>query len=106
MAGLSGFQVIWIVAGAVVVLGWLIISFTAPSNHRTIVEWLSATAMYVGLEALFVHLVMRAQAADNLFALIAFGFLCVLFGGGLLVSSWHMLTSLGGTKAAEASATN
>lgn len=106
MADLSGFQITWIAAGAVVFVGWLIISFSAPSRGRTILEWTSATAMYVGLETLFVNLALRAQAADNLFALIAFGFLCVLFGGGLLVASWHLLSSLGGEKGAEASATN
>lgn len=106
MADLTGFQITWIVAGAIVFVGWLIISFSAPGKNRTILEWVCATAMYIGLETLFVSLLMRAHEADNHFAVIAFGFLCALFGGGLLVSTWNLITSFGGEKSGHVNATH
>jgi hypothetical protein len=36
----------------------------------------------------------------------AIGLLCVLFGGGLMVSAWKTVTALGGKKKVESSATN
>lgn len=106
MAGLSAFQMLWIGSGSMVFVGWLICTFSTPSPKRAIVEWLSATAMYLGLVTLFISLTMRAQASDNTFALVAFGFLCVMFGGGMLVSLWHTLVAIGGGRRTEASATN
>ena len=106
MAELSAFQLLWIGSGSIVVVGWLICAFAAPSPRRAIVEWLSATGMYLGLATLFVSLTMKAQASGNTFALVAFGFLCVMFGGGLVVSLWHTLVALGGENKGQASATN
>ncbi len=106
MAELSAYQLLWIGSGAIVLVGWLICTFAAPSPKRAIVEWLSAAAMYLGLATLFISLTMKAQASDNVFALVAFGFLCVLFGGGLLVSLWHTLVALGGENRSEANPTN
>jgi len=106
VAGLSAFQLLWIGSGTVLVVGWMICTFTAPSPKRVVVEWLSAAAMYVGLVTLFISLTMKAQASGNTFALVAFGFLCVMFGGGLVVSLWHTLAALGGESKGQASATN
>jgi hypothetical protein len=106
VAGLSAYQLLWIGSGSIVVVGWLICAFATPSPRRVIVEWLSVTAMYVGLLTLFISLTMKAQASGNTFALVAFGFLSVMFGGGMLVSLWHTLVALGGEKRAAASATN
>ena len=103
---LSVFQIIWIVAGGVLVIGWLVISFTPPSRNRTIVEWLSTTAMYAAILAIFVSLMLRAHASGHVFAAWAIGLLCVLFGGGLLVSAWKTVTALGGGKKTQRSATN
>ena len=103
---LSVFQIIWIAAGGVLVIGWLVVSFTPPSRNRTIVEWLSATAMYAAILAIFVSLMLRAHASGHVFAAWAIGLLCVLFGGGLLVSAWKTVTALGGGKKAQRSATN
>jgi hypothetical protein len=61
--------------------------------------------MYLGLVTMFISLAIKAQASDNTFALIAFDFLCVLFGGGMLVSIWHTLVALGGGNRSEACAT-
>lgn len=106
MAGLSAFQLLWIGSGAVLVVGWMICTFAAPSPKRVIAEWLSATAMYVGLVTLFISLSIKAQASGNTFALVAFGFLCVMFGGGLVVALWHALVAMGGENKKQASATN
>lgn len=106
MAGFNAFQLIWIGSASIVAVGWLICSFTEPSPRRAILEWACATAMYVGLETLFVSLLLDARAAGNTIVVVAFGFLCVLFGGGLVVSLWHTLTSIGGPPSTESSATN
>ncbi len=103
---LSAFQIIWIVAGGVLVIGWLVISFTPPSRNRTVVEWLSATAMYAAILAIFISLALRAHASGHAFAVWAIGLLCVLFGGGLLVSAWKTVAAFGGEKNAQRSATN
>ena len=81
-------------AMAVLVCGWLVVSFSRPGPLRTVVEWLSACAMYVALLMLFTNLMLRAQANENTFALVAFGFLCLLFGTGLLICSYYTVTAL------------
>jgi hypothetical protein len=103
---LSVFQIIWIASGGVLVIGWLVISFTPPSRNRTVVEWLSATAMYAAILAIFVSLMLRAHASGHVFAAWAVGLLCVLFGGGLLVSAWKTVVAFGGDKKIQGSTTN
>jgi hypothetical protein len=93
-------------AAAVLVVGWLVVSFSEPSPRRTFVEWLSATAMYVALLTLFVHLVLRAVAEDSTLGQAAFGFLCVFFGGGLLVTVYRTVAALRGGSKTSSSATN
>jgi len=93
-------------AGGVLVLSWLIISFTGQSSSRTMIEWMATTSMYLLLCTIFVHMVSRSLESGNHVALVAFGFLCALFGSGLAVSTVQMFMSLGGGKKAEASATN
>jgi len=103
---LSVFQIIWIVSGGVLVIGWLVVSFTPPSRNRTIIEWLSATAMYAAILAIFVSLALRAHASGYVVAVWAIGLLCVLFGGGLLVSAWKTVSTLFSEKKTQSSATN
>ena len=91
---------------AILLAGWLIVSFAAPSRNRTIIEWLSASALYGVLLSLFVHLTLRANESDNTIALVAFGFLCTLFTGGVLVSLYHTFASTRGAGDSESSATN
>jgi len=95
-----------VVAAGLLVLGWLVVSFSVPGHNRTVIEWLSATAMYVALLTLFVHLVQNAIEADSTVALVAFGFLCVLFGGGLLISVYRTLAAIRGAEDSGPSATN
>ncbi len=91
---------------AMLVLGWLIVSFSEPGPRRAHVEWLSAVAMFLALACLFVSLFSRAQAADNLIAMIAFGFLCAVFGSGFLVAVFQLVQSFRGGSADEVNATN
>ena len=103
---LSTYQIIWIASGSVLVIGWLVISFTPPSRNRTVIEWLSTTAMYTAILTIFVSLALRAHAAGYVFGAWAIGLLCVLFGGGLLVSAWKTVAALGGEKKIQGSTTN
>ena len=93
-------------AVAALVLGWLIISFTAPSPRRTVVEWLSACAMFVALISLFANLLLSAQASGSSVAVVAFGFLAAVFVCGLAVSLYQTFTSLGSGGSEQVSATN
>jgi hypothetical protein len=103
---LSVFQIIWIISGSVLATGWLIVSFTSPSRNRTIIEWMSTTAMFVAILTIFVKLTLSAHDSGHVFAMWAIGVLCLLFGGGLLVSTWKTVAALGAEKKSESSATN
>lgn len=93
---MSTFGIIGWSAVAVLVLGWLVVSFSAPGRRRTIVEWLSASAMYLALVMLFGSLISRAWQSGNHFALVAFGFLGVMFASGLCVSLFNTLRAARG----------
>ena len=89
------------------VLLWLAVSFSQAGPRRERLEWLAATCMYVALLMLFTHLTSRALAEDNSVALVAFGFLAVLFGSGLVVSLYNTVVALLGAGGSGASsATN
>ena len=93
-------------AAALLVVLWLVVSLMAPSRRREIVEWVAATSMYVALLMLFTNLVLRARAADSTLGFVAFGFLWIVFAGGLLVSAVNTVRSVRGAARAEASATH
>jgi hypothetical protein len=95
----------WGAVGVVVVL-WLAISFSQPSRRRERLEWIAATSLYVALSMLFLNLVMRARESDNSFALLAFGFLLLVFACGFVVSLANTVRSLGAEPKAGISATN
>ena len=101
------FEVIGFTGVAVLVLGWLIVSFSQPGPRRERVEWLAACGMYAALLSLFVHLTIRAYERDSEAAMLAFGFLVLFFTSGFGVCVNQTITSLRGrsTKGAE-SATN
>ena len=103
---LSAFQITWIVVGIVLIAGWLVVSFSNPGRRRTSIEWVSASALFIGLLSLFVYLALEAWRSDSTLALIAFGFLVVFFGGGTGVSLWHTFASFAAPKDSQSSATN
>lgn len=80
----------------VVVIAWLVVSFTAPNPKRTVIEWLGACGLYLALVALFTNLSLRAQESGSTAALVAFGFLLALFGSGLVVSVVQALLAIRG----------
>jgi protein-S-isoprenylcysteine O-methyltransferase Ste14 len=91
---------------AVVVVGWLVVSFSRPGPRRERVEWLAACGLYVALLMLFVHLVQKALASGSTLALLAFGFLALLFALGLLVCLAYTLGAFRAPRRANPSATN
>jgi hypothetical protein len=78
---------IGIASVVVLVVGWLVVSFTAPGRTQSRVAWIAATALYVALWCLFASLVRDAWREDRMLPLIAFGFLLVVFTGGLGISA-------------------
>jgi hypothetical protein len=99
----------WIGWGAVALLvaGWLAVSFLAPGRRRAVIEWLSASAMYLALTMLFTNLILRAWESGNRFALVAFGFLALIFVMGLCVALFNTLrTARGAAGGADVSATH
>ncbi len=93
-------------AVALLVVGWLVVSFSPPGRRRTAIEWLAATCLYLALFSLFLNLLLRALSGDSTVGLVAFGFLCALFGSGLIVSACQTVLSLRPDKKASTSATN
>jgi hypothetical protein len=83
---MGSIEIIGVAALAVVVVGWLVVSFSSPGPRRVLVEWISATALYLSLCILFLHLTLRARAGGGALAPWAFGFLCALFASGAVVS--------------------
>ncbi len=103
---MSIFGVVGFSALVLVVLGWLVVSFSEPSPRRTRVEWLSACALYVALIALFGNLVRRALEADNLLTLGAFGFLLALFSVGFVLALAQLWRSGASAGQGDSSATH
>lgn len=93
---LAAFEVIGFSGLAVLVAGWLIVSFAAPGPRRERIEWLAACGMYMALLSLFVHLSLRAYENGSTVALVAFGFLVLFFASGLVVCLNQTIASLRG----------
>lgn len=86
MSDLSPLALVGIASVAVLVVGWLVVSFAAPGRTRSRVAWIATAAMYVALWCLFASLVRDAWREDRILPLVAFGFLLVVFTGGLGIS--------------------
>lgn len=93
-------------AACTLVAGWLFVSFSEPSPRREIIEWVSATALYVVLLSLFVRFALRARADDSTAVFGLFVALIVFFGGGLVMSTINTLQSIRGGQKSTDSATN
>ena len=81
---------------AVVVVGWLVVSFLKPGAARRKFEWIAATSLFVALLCFFLNLLRRSIATDNEAGMIAFGFLSVMFTCSLAVSSVRTIRALTG----------
>jgi O-antigen ligase len=91
---------------AVLVIAWLVVSFTQPGPRRAVIEWLGALAMYVALLSLFAHLLGRSVERESTVGMIAFGFLVVFFGVGCVLCLAQTVSSLRGPRGTVSSATN
>lgn len=85
----------WSAAALVVVL-WLVVSFTRPSPRRVVVEWTAAVGLYLALTMLFLGLVLDALESGSRLALVAFGLLLTVFGVGGIVAFANTLRALRG----------
>lgn len=88
-------------AAAILVLGWLVVSFLSPGAQRRKLEWIAATGMYVAFLGFFSNLVLRSIATDSTAGMIAFGFLALMFGCGLVVCSVRTVQVLIGSAGSE-----
>jgi hypothetical protein len=98
----------WIGLGAVavVVIGWLWVSFAKPGRQRDAAAWIATLSLYVALLSLFVHLTSRALANDSTAGLIGFGFLASMFAIGLVLALARTVGTLRGRASRDTSATN
>jgi hypothetical protein len=84
----------------VLVVSWLVVSFTAPGPLRARTAWLGAVAFYVAFGCLFLSLFQGARADGSWLGMIAFGFLMVFFASGLVLATLRLLRALAGRSAA------
>ena len=96
--GIIGFGAV----GLLVVL-WLVISFSQSSPRRDVLEWLAATCLFVALAMLFLNLVLEVEST---LARVAFGFLEFIFAAGGVVSLVNVFRARRGPAKTEASTTN
>jgi len=90
----------------VLVVGWLLVVVMRPSPARAVVEWIATTAMYVALGSWFLGLSRGAWAEGHVWLLVPFGFLTVLFAGGLCVSLYKTAAEILGRGSGFSSATH
>ena len=81
------------VAGVVLALGWLAVSFMSPGQKRAPIEWIAAAALYLFLITIFLRGIRWAREADSTAGLVGFGFLCVFFSGGFILSAFNAIRS-------------
>jgi hypothetical protein len=72
---------------SLLVIGWLAVSFLPPGRARSRVAWVAATCMYLALLCLFANLFQSALREESMLGMLAFGFLGVVFVGGVVVSA-------------------
>jgi hypothetical protein len=106
MPALTWIAAVGYAGAAVLVAGWLIVSFSPPSPRREVVEWVAACGMYTALVMLFVNMTSRALDEGSHASVAAFGFLVALFGAGLVVCLVQTLLSLRGPRKAQPDATH
>jgi hypothetical protein len=96
--GIVGFGAV----GLLVVL-WLVISFSTASPRRDVLEWLAATCLFVALAMLFLNLFLEVE---SIFARVAFGFLEFLFASGSIIALVNVFRAARGPGRTPASTTN
>ena len=103
---MSGLALLGWAAAATLVALWLAISLLAPSRRRETLEWFAAACLYVALLVFFTNLVRDAWGDGSELRLVAFGFLWVVFAGGLVVVLVNGVRSLQPPRKGEVDATH
>lgn len=106
MPELSLLTLVGATGAAVLVVGWLAVSFLRPGLTRSRVAWLAATGMYLAFVAFFASLFLRARGADSLAGTVAFGFLLAMFASGFVLSVIQTVASFRSGSARESHATH
>ncbi|MGH0031930.1 MAG: hypothetical protein ACQGVC_19240 [Myxococcota bacterium] len=92
------------------VVGWLIVSFTKPSPRRAVFEWAATVGLYTTILSFILHGMYVAlhwdPSAGRLAAIAGLSLLSFLFCTGVAVSLVSFLLSLRGPGKAVTSATN
>lgn len=81
---------------AVLVVGWLAVSFLPAGRRRAGIEWVAATAAFAALASFFLSLVLHAWAEGSILPLIAFGLLGAVFTSGFFVSLFKTISAIRG----------
>jgi len=95
-----------LVGVAVLAAGWLLVVLLRPGPLRAVVEWIATTGMYVALASWFLGLSLEARAEGSPWLLVPFGFLTVLFCGGLCVSLYKTCAEMLGRGSSAVGATH
>ena len=93
-------------AVAVVVLAWLVVSFSRGGALHQRAARVGATGLYLALACLFANLSLRAWDGGHWLVIIAFGFLLAVFTGGFFVSLVKTVAAFGRSKGAAQHATH
>ncbi len=73
-------------AVALLVVGWLVVSFQSPGRARRLATRFSAAALYLALVCLFVQLTQENWARGRAVLFVPFGFLLLVFVSGLALT--------------------
>ena len=103
---MSPIAVVGGVALAVLAVAWLAVSFSRPGQKRAPIEWMAAAALYVFLVTIFVRGFRWAREVDSTAGLVGFGFLCVFFAGGFILSAVNTVRSRRKAPSSETTATH
>lgn len=88
----------WLLAGGAVVLAsaWVAVSFLPQGRGRSVIEWVGTVAMYLVIGAVMARLFRRFWLSESPALMAVFGFLCLVFGAGLLTSLAMLVRALAG----------
>ena len=107
MVDVALLKIVGFSAVALVVVGWLAVSFMAPRGRgQDLVARFATLAFYVALSCLFTNLSQGAWAKGQMALLIPFGFLWLVFLAGVVVSLWKWVGALRGGGAGGVHATH
>ena len=102
----SVYSAIGVFAAVALTLGWLTVSFLAPGRTRSILEWGSALFLYLLLLVLMASQLQRFLVSGKWLLVGSFGFLCLLFSAGLVVTGVLLVREILGRRETGTDATH